>query len=64
MTKHDPQDGWWHERPTKAADLRTGYAQMYGKAKPRKRESVWPKAAMIVGLMFALTVALASMVAG
>lgn len=54
------QDSWWHERPTKAADLDTGYRSLY--AARKKRDAVWRKAALIVALMFALILSLFSMV--
>lgn len=65
MKKQNSQnDSWWHERPTKAADLgdfSTEYRSIYDL--PRKQESIWPKAAMVVALMFGLALALGSMIA-
>ncbi len=57
MMKLNTQDSWWHVRPTKAADARTEFQPLYA---PRKRDAVWPIAALIVGLIFALTLTLAS----
>ena len=54
-----PKTDWWHERPTKAADLGTAY-QALGRVR-QKRETVWKKAALIVGLMFAFILSLISM---
>jgi len=53
---------WWHERPTKTADLSTTY-QYFGEASPKDRPHVWKKAALVVGLMFALVLSLISMMA-
>ena len=47
------QDSWWHERPTKPAELGTDYQPLH---RPRKRDSVWQKAALVVGVVFALVV--------
>lgn len=57
MTKPNTQDIWWHERPTKATDARTAFQPL---DTPQKRDEVWHIAALIVGLMFALTLALAA----
>ena len=55
-----PKTDWWHERPTKAAELNTAYrALSSGKA---KREGIWKKGVLVVGLMFALILSLVSMV--
>ncbi|MEJ8857592.1 hypothetical protein WKW79_23675 [Variovorax robiniae] len=59
--KKQPQgsEDWWHERPTKTAELSTNY-QSLGDASP-KQGHVWKKAALVVGLMFALVLSLISM---
>jgi hypothetical protein len=57
MNTQTPQHtDWWHERPTKAADLGTKPASLY----PPRNETdpVWFKAAVTVGLVFALGLSL------
>ena len=56
-----PQDGWWHERPTKAADLRTEFQPMPS-LRRRGHEHVWRKALLVAGLMFGFELALLSTV--
>ena len=54
-----PKTDWWHERPTKTADLSTSLRAV---ASARaKREAVWKKSALVVGLMFALILSLISL---
>ncbi len=57
MTKLNAQDCWCHVRPTKAADVRIEFQPLDA---PRKRDAVWPIAALVVGLMVALTLTLAT----
>ncbi|MEJ8859784.1 hypothetical protein WKW79_34885 [Variovorax robiniae] len=52
---------WWHERPTRTAELSTNY-QSLGDA-GAKPCHVWTKAGLVVGLMFALVLSLVSMMA-
>jgi hypothetical protein len=60
-THESKQDGWWHERPTKAAELRTMAAPIYAGRRP-ENESVWFKAAVTVGLVVALGLSLIGLV--
>ncbi|WP_213959754.1 MULTISPECIES: hypothetical protein [unclassified Variovorax] len=62
MKKHSPDDHpWWHERPTKAAPLSsTGFQALEQSRSAEKM--VWPKATLVVSLMFALVLSLISMV--
>ena len=53
---------WWHERPTKSADLPSKY-QFFGDAGSANHDHVWQKAALVVSLMFALVLSLISMMA-
>jgi len=55
-----PRTDWWHERPTKAADL-SATCQALARAR-QERDAVWKKGALIVGLMFAFILSLVSMV--
>ncbi|MET0543094.1 MAG: hypothetical protein ABWZ88_15225 [Variovorax sp.] len=52
-------DSWWHERPTKLGELGTGYQAL--DQGPEKRNVVWQRAALVVGLMFALVLSLVVM---
>jgi len=54
-----PKTDWWHERPTKAAELDTAYRTLSGAR--AKRDAVWKKCALVVGLMFAFILSLVSM---
>ena len=54
-----PKTDWWHERPTKAADLSTAYRSLEPAGETRK--GVWKKGALIVALMFAFILSLISM---
>ena len=63
MQKHSqPTNEWWHERPTKIADLPTGY-QVLSSTRPVSND-VWPKATFVVCLMFALVLSLISLMTG
>ena len=53
---------WWHERPTKSADLPSKY-QSFGEAGGANHGHVWQKAGLVVSLMFALVLSLISMMA-
>jgi len=55
-----PKTDWWHERQTKGAELHTAYRALSGAR--AKREGIWKEVALVVGLMFALILSLASMV--
>jgi len=57
MQKHvTASDGWWHERPTKAADLQTSFQTL--PSRRAKRDNVWKEAGLIIGLMFGLILSL------
>lgn len=53
MMKHTNHDSWWHERHTKPADMHTGFCSMRVAPVPA-RDTLWPRIALVVALMFAL----------
>ena len=55
-----PKTDWWHERPTKTAELNT--ACRAPSSASAKREGIWKEGPLVVGLMFALFLSLVSMV--
>ena len=59
--QYDPisKADWWHERPTKAADLDTAYRTI--SVARGQRDAVWKTSALVVGLMFAFILSLVSM---
>jgi hypothetical protein len=55
-TQTSKPNDWWHERPTKSADLGTRLAPVCKSR--RESDSVWFKAAVTVGLVLALGLSL------
>lgn len=51
---------WWHERPTRAAPLSSTYMQALDRSRNAQKK-VWPKAALVVSLMFAFVVSVISL---